>query len=202
LPTSLGGVQVSIGGLPAPILYAQQDQINVQVPWEVPFELANATTQISVGSSTYSWTNTMALQAAAPAIFHADTSSQALAMNQDGTLNSASNPAAVGSTVALWGTGGGVTNPPGVTGGATPLDSLAPLALPVTVTVGSPPVQAKVTYSGVAPTLSNSVFQINFEVPAGVTVGPGVPLRISIGGVMSTDPPGINSPVGTTIAIQ
>jgi uncharacterized protein (TIGR03437 family) len=194
LPTELAGVQVLFDGVAAPIFYAQQQQINVQAP----FELRNPTTQIQVqygGMAT--WPTLVAVNPAAPAIFHAGESSQVLMINQDTTQNSAANPAAVGSVVALWGTGGGASNPPGITGGFTPLDSLASLALPVTVTVGSTAVQATITYSGVAPTLSSSVFQINFEIPVGTPTGPNVPLKISIGGVTSTDPPG-----GTTIAVK
>jgi uncharacterized protein (TIGR03437 family) len=40
---------------------------------------------------------------------------QAAAMNQDGTLNGRSNPAARGSVVTVWATGYGPTNP--ATGG-------------------------------------------------------------------------------------
>lgn len=35
LPTSLGGVEVYIDGIPAPLLYVSSDQINTQMPWEV-----------------------------------------------------------------------------------------------------------------------------------------------------------------------
>jgi len=193
-PTQLSGVQVFFDGVPAPILYAQQEQINVQAP----FDLANATTRIQVNyNGALSWVNTVAVQAATPAVFHADASSQALVWNQDLTFNSASNPAAVGSTVAIWGTGGGAFLPAAVTGGITPLAPLAQLALPVTVTLGSTPVPATIAYSGSAPTLSTGVFQINFTIPAGAPTGASVSLGISIGGIAASDPPG-----GTTIAIH
>jgi hypothetical protein len=35
LPTQLAGVQVSFGGIPVPLLYAQSNAINAQVPWEL-----------------------------------------------------------------------------------------------------------------------------------------------------------------------
>ncbi|HTX40062.1 MAG TPA: hypothetical protein VME43_33815 [Bryobacteraceae bacterium] len=193
-PAQLGGVQVFFDGVPVPILYAQQEQINVQAP----FDLANATTRIQVNyNGNLSWVNTVAVESAAPAIFHANASSQALAWNQDLTFNSASNPAAVGSTVAIWGTGGGAFLPAAITGGITPLAPLAQLALPVTVTLGGTPVPATVAYSGSAPTLSTGVFQVNFTIPAGAPTGANVPLGISIGGVAASNPPG-----GTTITIH
>ena len=34
-PTSLGGVQVLFDGTPAPVLYAQSGQVNVQAPFEL-----------------------------------------------------------------------------------------------------------------------------------------------------------------------
>jgi len=193
-PAQLAGVQVFFDGVPVPILYAQQEQINVQAP----FDLANATTRIQVNyNGNLSWVNTVAVEPSAPAIFHADATAQALVWNQDLTFNSASNPAAVGSTVAIWGTGGGGFLPAAITGGITPLAPLAQLALPVTVTLGGTLVPATVAYSGSAPTLSTGVFQINFTIPAGAPLGANVPLGISIGGVAASNPPG-----GTTIAIR
>jgi len=44
-------------------------------------------------------------------------SGQAVAVNQDGSLNSEQNPAAARSIVVFYGTGIGVTSPAGVTGG-------------------------------------------------------------------------------------
>lgn len=196
LPTELGGLQVFFDGVAAPIIYAQQQQINVQAP----FELVNPTTQVHIeynGSAT--WPSTVTVQPAAPGIFHAISSEtpQALLMNQDGTWNSASNPAPAGSVVSLWATGGGATNPPGITGGFTPLTSLTPLALAVTVTLGSAPIPATVTYFGVAPTLSTGVFQVNFQIPAGISSGSNIPVSIIVGSAKSTDPA-----VGTTIALK
>lgn len=129
LPTQLAGVQVFFDGVAAPLYYAQSQQVNVQAP----FELANPTTQIRiVYHNQATWASTVAVQPAAPGIFHADggDSAQALLLNQDGTYNSAANPAPRGSVVALWGTGGGAIAPAGITGGFTPLDSLAPLGQP------------------------------------------------------------------------
>jgi uncharacterized protein (TIGR03437 family) len=197
LPTQLAGLQVFFDGVAAPILYAQKQQVNVQAP----FELANPATPVHIEyNGVATWPTTLAVQAAAPAIFPPDVSgqsSQALVVNQDGTMNSASNPAPRGSIVALWGTGGGVTIPSSITGGFTPLESRAPLALPASIALGSAAIGIRVTYSGVSPTLSSGIFQVNFEIPADAPLGPYVPLSLAIGSVKSTDPQ-----VGTTIAIK
>src|SRR6185503_4340953 len=49
LPTKLGGVQVLIGGTPAPLLYAGATQISAIVPYEIsaPTSIANPAAQIN-----------------------------------------------------------------------------------------------------------------------------------------------------------
>jgi uncharacterized protein (TIGR03437 family) len=78
-----------------------------------------------------------------PAIFTADASGegQAAALNQDNTVNGASNPASVGSIVAFYGTGGGTLT----------TDALPQLTLPASATVGGLP--AQIFYAGIAPGL-------------------------------------------------
>ena len=94
-------------------------------------------------------------------------------MNEDGTLNSASNPAKRGSVVSIFGTGAGPIAPAGVTGGIAPLAPLALLTLPFSVQIDGNRVE--VLYAGSAPTVSNGVFQINFRVPAtGLSEGSNV----------------------------
>ena len=101
-------------------------QVNVQVPYE-----------ITVGKTTVMRllyrdvpSNPVALETAdaAPGIFTTfNGGSDALALNQDGTINSPGNPAPRGSIVALFATGCGQTSPPSVTGvpAATPLPAPA-----------------------------------------------------------------------------
>ena len=56
-------------------------------------------------------------------------------LNQDNSVNSASNPAGVGTVIQIFATGGGQTMPPSVTG-TLAANSLDTTVLPVTVTVG------------------------------------------------------------------
>ena len=103
-------------------------------------------------------------------------SAQAVAMNQDGTLNGPMNPAARGSVVAVWGTGYGQTNPPCPIGGLNVPDAV-PLspgisALIYYVDPNLSGVQlAPVQYAGSAPTLVCGIVQINFQVPVNVVPG-------------------------------
>jgi uncharacterized protein (TIGR03437 family) len=89
------------------------------------------------------------VQRAGIAVFRQDDSPSrpAAALNEDGTLNSPDNPARGGSTVMLFGTGGGATVPPSVAGEVTPLElRLLEYGASVEI-VGGPPL----TVGGLAP---------------------------------------------------
>jgi hypothetical protein len=108
--TSLGGVQVLFGGIPAPLLYAGPTQINAIVPAEV-FGSDTTALQIVTPSGTISGP-TLSIRPSQPGVFPGavDTSPlvvPAAALNQDGSVNSATNPAALGTIVTVWATGGG-----------------------------------------------------------------------------------------------
>jgi uncharacterized protein (TIGR03437 family) len=193
-PTQLSGVQVSFDGMPAPLLYVQEQEINTVVPWSVAgdFDSVNeGGTEVSVrvgGVATNMFTNSLA--AAAPGIFVTNAANQAAALNQDGTPNSPSNPAAPGSIIAVYGTGGGATSPAGQTGALSPLIQ-APLTLPVTVKIDGQ--NAQVLYAGAAPGLISGVVQINVRIPD--TTPPGTAyLSVTIGSIAS--------PTAPTIAVQ
>lgn len=181
LPDSLGGVQVSIGGDPAPLLYSSSGQLNLVVPYSLP---PNTTPSIQVTSN---GTPANAMQASVVAqgitFFETNSSGLAAALNQDGTVNSPQNPAKLGSIVALFGTGGGQTDPPSTAGDVTPL-AIWPLVMTPMIAVGSGPAEPPV-WAGAAPGLLSGVTQINVQLPSAATVIPGVPagmLPVSAGG--------------------
>jgi uncharacterized protein (TIGR03437 family) len=115
VPTSLGGVRVTFDNQPAPILYASATQINVQVPFEVKqkAELAQSTLmQVSYNGAIIE-TRAFAVVAAAPSLFasgmvcdstpgNMEAGVVALALNEDGSVNSCTNPARAGSTFTLF----------------------------------------------------------------------------------------------------
>jgi uncharacterized protein (TIGR03437 family) len=159
---SVGNTQILIGGVAAPILFASPSQINTVVP----FGVVGATAQVQVlyqGQPTAS--TTVPVQPAAPAVFSLDGSGggQGAILNQDGSVNSPSNPASRGSVVALFGTGAGLTTPGSVDGLLTPAPFPVPM-LPVSVTIDGYP--AEIRYVGAAPGLVAGVLQINVVVPA------------------------------------
>lgn len=165
--TSLGDVQVTFDGVAAPLVYVSATQVNAIVPYEV---YGKASTQLQV---TYkgapSTAESLVVVNSAPGIFLAappNTIAQAAALNQNFSVNSTSNPAAVGSVVTLFTTGEGQTSPTGVTGTVVTTVLAHPL-LEVTASVGGVP--AKVVYAGSAPGLAEGIMQVNLQIPAGVT---------------------------------
>lgn len=83
-------VQVSFDGVPAMVLYAGPNQINVQVPFEFSQYLAYGP-QIQVVLPSGSFTVKAVAATGSPGIFTTD-GVHAAALNQDGSANSASNP--------------------------------------------------------------------------------------------------------------
>jgi len=167
--TSLGGVQVMFDSNPAPLLYVGAGQINAIVPYEV---MGQATTVLTVsyGGETSAAT-TLNVAPAAPGVFTVGStgSGQGAILNQDGSANSSSNPAAAGTIVSLFGTGGGQTSTPS-TDGEIAADTTNILALTATATVGGQ--NATMQYAGWAPTLVTGVFQVNVMIPSGTPSGP------------------------------
>jgi uncharacterized protein (TIGR03437 family) len=166
---ALGGVQVYFGDFLAPIIYAQAEQINVQAPWEITGQETAPVRIVYNGAEAGSVT--VPVGAALPGVFYI--------VNSDGSFNSPSNPARAGDYVAIYGTGGGVMSPPGVTGSSWPLAPLSSLTQHVSVTAGGE--TADVLYSGSAPTLESGFFQINARLHADLSQGAQL-LFVTIGG--------------------
>jgi uncharacterized protein (TIGR03437 family) len=178
LSTELAGVQVSFGGLPAPLLYVQSRVINAQVPWELAGQ-TSTTVLVSYPGVDSSGTP-VAVGPSLPGVFGVN--------NSDGTQNSASNPAKPGDFITVYGTGGGSTSPAGVTGAFWPLSTPFPLlTLPVMVTVAGE--NAKVLYAGASPLSSSGIFQINALLPSDLQASSASSLVLSIDGTSSAAVP-------------
>jgi uncharacterized protein (TIGR03437 family) len=181
-PTEAAGVTVTFDGTPAPLLWVQNSQINAVAPWSLT---PGRDTEICVSSgnvpaSCVAWPVTQL----APAVFTVD-GVHAVAMNQDRTINSESNPAPVGSIVAVWANGLGPITPGQADGTLVGLPLPANEILPVQVQSLIPPfepchpgagpvpcpttpsyVNFQVTYAGPAPFMVAGVSQINFRIAA------------------------------------
>jgi uncharacterized protein (TIGR03437 family) len=121
------------------------------------------------------------LGAADPGIF-AEGSGQGAIVSLAGSLVNASSPAHAGDTVQIYATGlGPVSNTPQTGAGAvaSPLSALIGNA---TATIGG--VAAPVGFAGLAPGFIG-LYQVNVQVPPGVTAGDAVPVILSAGGAAS-----------------
>jgi uncharacterized protein (TIGR03437 family) len=120
----------------------------------------------------------------APGLFTLDGSGvgQAAVVNQDGTLNSPSHPAPIGSVISFYATGGGQTSPGGVDGEVATLP-LPRQVIPLAVAIGGSLVGDPyyVQYVGAAPGEVAGVMQINFQIPRGIPTGSAVPFGIVVG---------------------
>ena len=164
--------QLLFNGAAAKLFYTSATQINALAPASLP---ANSSSMVSVvvnGTSVAESSTPVA--SAAPGIFTtASGSGQAAADNQDGTLNSASNPALCGSIVSFYATGQGSS------------------AGAVTLTIGG--YQAQLPYAGPAPGFPG-LMQINAQIPGGFLAPGNQPVVLSIGGAASQ--------ASVTIAVQ
>lgn len=122
--SQLAGTTVLFDGVAAPLLYTSGTQVNTIVPYET----AGCTqTVVKVQyQGVLSSGTTLPCATATPGLFtfNASGAGPAAASNQDGTFNGPSSPAAKGSYVTLYFTGGGQTNPAGITGSITGTSTL------------------------------------------------------------------------------
>jgi uncharacterized protein (TIGR03437 family) len=172
---------VNFGQFPASVLYSSNCQVNAVVPFEVNPGLA-IPIAVQSGAQTLGPVKLLVV-VAAPGIFTTTQtgSGQAAILNQDSTVNSASNPAARGSIVSVYMTGVGALKPSLADGSIGPL--IPPFPMPVAdigATIGA--VDAQVTFAGQAPGLIAGATQVNVEVPQTAPVGAAVPITIYAAG--------------------
>ena len=118
----------------------------------------------------------------------------AAALNEDGTVNTAANPAKKGSRVVLFGTGGGPTAPASVAGEVTPLE-LRRLAFGANVKMYGVP-DLPVEYAGAAPGLVAGVVQINVKLPETFPTVDRYPTNVA---VLNVETPGVSYYPGSVV---
>jgi uncharacterized protein (TIGR03437 family) len=188
--TTLADTEVLFDGLASPMIFAGAGQIDAVVP----FAAAPGQRQVQVQyQGLVSASFPVTVVPAVSGIFSADASGtgQAIALNQDGSVNSPNNPAVPGSVVTLWATGTGQLSPP-ATDGAVDSGTLSQPVLPVTAQIGGQ--TADVLYAGGAPGIVAGVIQVNLRIPAASQTGAAVPVLLLVGNSISQ--------LGIALAIQ
>ena len=108
LSTDLAETRILFNGVPAPLLYVSERQSSAIVPYGV---LAPSSVDVQVEyRGARSDVAKVQVVPARPGIFTTD-GRRAVAVNEDGSTNSVSNPAATGSVITLFATGEGLTTP-------------------------------------------------------------------------------------------
>jgi uncharacterized protein (TIGR03437 family) len=196
-PTSLVNREVVVDDqITAPLHYVSSTQFNVQIPSSAQAGAHRLAVRLSDTGELVAG-GQIVLAGTAPGLFSStqDGRGQAAAANQDGRANNASNPAAKGSVIVLYGTGQGQVTPPVQDGTAAP-------AVPLSSTVTVPTADGRtcvtsqpslcvaignsfgeVQFSGLAPGFIG-LWQINVKLPADMPSG-NVPVRVLINGAPS-----------------
>lgn len=169
----LGGVQVFMNGMAAPIAYVSPTQISVIVPYLiVPHEVV----QIYVdnnGSTSNLVSQFTGLTSAGVFTSPSGGLGYAAALHADNSVISPQSPAQTGETIELYLTGLGAVKPTVSDGAPAPGN-------PPAITTSTPQVylldaagnyqQATVTFSGLAPGYAG-LYQINFTIPSALASG-------------------------------
>lgn len=181
--TLVAQTQILFDAIPAPIIYVQAGQSTVMVPYEIAGK--TSTQVVAVYQGQKSAPLTIPVAKSAPGIFTQDgRQGSILNANPDGsvTLNTSATRAAAGSTIEIYATGEGQTDPPGIDGVLNNGPALPQPVLPVSVTIGGKP--AQVAYKGAAPQGVAGFLQLNVVIPSGLSPG-AQPLVVTIGPNMS-----------------
>jgi len=180
LSTELADTKVLFNGTPAPLFYTQDSQVNAQAPYEIAGAPTADVEVFFQGESRGK--ATVVVAASAPGIFTLSAGAgRAVALNQDGSLNSPIKPARQASIVTLYATGDGLTQPASTAGKPATAPFPVPV-LPVTLTVGGYP--AQILFAGEAPGYAG-LLQVNARLPGGFVPAGNVPVVLSVGAASS-----------------
>ncbi|HLJ18330.1 MAG TPA: hypothetical protein VKV15_27815 [Bryobacteraceae bacterium] len=169
--SSLTGYQVLFNGVPAPLLYVGANQINCMIPSELRSN--SAAIQIVTPQGAFQGP-TVFLTSIQPELFQAG--GYALAVNQDGSINSADHAVPPGSVVSIWGTGLASADTTGRPDGAIIApEQVVPTAAPVSINFFAPNTGQKgilqVDYAGDAPDQVWGLSQLNVQMPGVIAPG-------------------------------
>ncbi len=162
LPTRLGGAEVIVNGVKAPLLFVSRQQINGQIPAEVLPGRGGIIVRTGLGQTP---SIPVDLTSTAPEFFLID-GDQVLALNPDSTVNSETNAAPQGTFISLFLTGQGSVTPPVSSGRAAPLSPLSRVIPFASARIGGQ--EAKILFLGLAPGFVG-LAQASIELPAGAT---------------------------------
>ncbi len=163
LPYELGGTRVLFDGVAAPLLRVGNEEVVAVAPeglkqWTTVQLSHRGILSNSVIMPVWPWAPGL-LRRDFPAFLPGDNLPDGNVRNQDGTLNDEQHPAPAGSTITLFATGLGPTNPPVAPGSIAATDTVRPAFSVYNSWNGRPEAVASV------PGFVSAMFQIRVRVP-------------------------------------
>ena len=178
LPVATGDLTGTVNGIAVPLIFANANQINAQLP----FEAAPGPAALKITGHGQTSTLNFNVAAAGPGVFTFG-ANRAVAQNEDNSLNTAANAAKVGSVMTIYLTGEGALDNAIASGAQTPATPLSRPTLPCTVTVGGQ--SAEILFLGMTPGFAG-FGQATIRVPD-VAAG-DQPVVVKIGGIAGNAP--------------
>lgn len=197
LATTLGGVQVLVNGVPAPLFFVSPGQVNFQLPYNLPAGSAATVQVVSGGVAGNQRSINVVSNAARMMVWPASVISggYGIIVNQDYSLTLpattnlpgySTHPAKVGDYITIYGIGFGQTTPAAVTGAAATASPLQAMNSAI-VTFGGAfegtATSVPAAFAGLTPS-AVGLYQVNVQIPAGVPVGPAVAITLTVNGVV------------------
>ena len=191
LPTELGGVRVTIGGIPATLVFVSPLQIVAVVPQALtqstlPVQGVSNADVIVLRDGEASPPERIRLAPLRPRLFSQDQtgSGPGAVLNILGAgqiqLNTENDPVRPGQLISIYGAGLGPTQTPVPDGQAA--TGLNPVRGAVRVSIAG--FDAQVQFAGLSPN-SPHLYQVNAQVPAVVAPSCAAPLTVAVDGVVS-----------------
>jgi uncharacterized protein (TIGR03437 family) len=185
LAQTLGGVEVLVNGIPSPLLYVSDTQVNAIAPFALYTKNSAVVTVRNRGL--ISQEVPVNVSAAVPGLFANPPIGYGpgAILNQDQSVNTHANPAAKGTVVSLFAGGDGQALPQGIDGLISSVDptQVTHPILPVSVVIGGVPA-TEVLYAGGAPGLTAGALQVNVRIPTSVASG-DIPVVLMVGSTPS-----------------
>jgi uncharacterized protein (TIGR03437 family) len=209
LTKELADTEVLLNGEPVLLYLVSPRQINFVVPMNAPTSGSGELQVIRKSTGQVIATRTVQFASAAPALFTTSGfgEGQVAAVNQDGTINSPSNPVARGQYVTLYGTGQGFV-PGAPADGSAPSQPLRTETLPRVFVGGGGDFVSDdhIIFSGLS-TEYPGLWQVSVRIPD--TVIPDSARQVVVqmlsvpSNVVGTEQDGVNRPfIVTTIAVR
>ena len=196
LPLQLADIQVLVNDNPAPLFYVSPGQINFQMPMSAPGSGTADVTVLRRSTGQILGVSPVQMNVVSPGIFVSGQGNlrQAAVINEDGSINSPTNPAARGSIISIYATGQGVVaNPPpdgSPATGLTPTPEKPRVFIEPCFTDDLGCTTDKddgILYSGLAPG-QVGIWQINVRVPTATAPGAQRFLFLLYKSIASQDP--------------